>query len=605
MEQRGTISSRKTEQDNNLDFTVKITRSLNPSPVKEDNTLVEQAPPPLILSKKFPTLPLKESALPLPFLSSSSLSSESSEEVFSSFSSQKRESVELKTTPLRVDIPPTTKNISLIRKDIPPPETKTVVHVKNLVYTPPVKNLVYTPPVKNLVYTPPVKNLVFTSPVKNLVYTPPVKNLVYTPPVKNLVYTPPVFTPTVKSPVFTQPVFTPPVKSPVFTPPVKSPVFTPPVKSPVFTPPVKSPVFTPPVFATPIKSVAKTGMLSEEEKAKYIAMNKLLKKYETGHHPTYIPLPYAAGKNIIQSSCSTVDQLTPFGRAGLLPFARRGDQVIVFFNLFRGTDRGVKVMELSDLGGRVEDGENFVRGACQEAYEETLGIFNFLGQESNLRKLSQVSYNEDRSVITMAVPITLDVDPLDLVTLYSQVKKDINGPPLTLDLLPPKNLQPRHILNRHYGLSTPKLGFAAQPTRVKDIRHPSKKRSPRKGLSDYLLEEPSPRRELPSLRRDLSPLTSEEEKSPREEEKKVSSIGEEVDGDKIERKSKFNANETADLVFLTVNEIKTLLAGKECPMSDEMDTATRHTYVKFPPLYFAIAKHLSALLPFMETYTPV
>lgn len=253
-----------------------------------------------------------------------------------------------------------------------------------------------------------------------------------------------------------------------------------------------------------------------------------------------IPIPYASVSGITQMPCSLINPNKVFRRAGLIPFTSTKNGPIIFLTLYKGWDRGNPVIELSDFGGKVEKEENFVRALCFETLEESLGLFDFLGNEDIIRNNAFASFTDDCSVITMVTPISLKCEPLEVTVIQAALKLDINGP-----------LEEPHVY-------------------------------PHKKYFDRSLLEKSPK---------LAKLIGKT----KGERKLLSS-------DMESRTSTFNANETTNIVYLTLAEAKTLLRQETCPMSTELYIATGSRYTNFPPLYFVVAKHLLYLIAYIEEY---
>lgn len=291
-------------------------------------------------------------------------------------------------------------------------------------------------------------------------------------------------------------------------------------------------------------------MADADKKLPYITIRRNLSKRALSYNLTdiddithekigSIPIPYASVSSITQAQCSLINPNKTFRRAGLIPFTQSKKGPIIFLTLYKGWDRGNPVIELSDFGGKVEKGENFVRAACFETLEESLGLFDFLGNEDIIRQKAFASYTDDCSVITMVTPIDLKCDPIEVTLTQAKLKLDINGPLEEEDVFPHKNYFNRSLLEE-----VPKLAK----------------------LSNKI-----------------------------EERKFISS-------DMEQRTSSFNANETTNIVYLTLEEAKTLLRKESCAMSTELYSATGNRYVHFPSLYFVVAKHLPYLIAYIEEY---
>ena len=145
-------------------------------------------------------------------------------------------------------------------------------------------------------------------------------------------------------------------------------------------------------------------------------------------HQNYtIPLPYDSDFKSVSIPSKDINPNLIFGRSGLLPFLMTNKGLVILFTIYKGYDRGIPVLEMSDFGGRTELGEDFITTACWEAAEESLGLVNFIDKNNSITKESLSSYNEDFSVIVTAVPTKYDGDINNLVEDYSSVKEEING----------------------------------------------------------------------------------------------------------------------------------------------------------------------------------
>lgn len=255
-------------------------------------------------------------------------------------------------------------------------------------------------------------------------------------------------------------------------------------------------------------------------------------------------LPYESKADLQIMPTKNVQRCRAFGRSGFIPFAKHNDDIIMFFVLFRGEDREFIVCELSDFGGRTENQENFVRSACYETLEESLGIFNFLGQECAIRELGMSCFSEDMAVITTAVPVELNIHPVEVCTSYNRLKKMFNDKPKNATDVPKKNFQCRKILEEN----------------------------------NKIFDQPLTR--LP-LTKDRSSF---------------------VCGDDKVRHNYFNCNETSHVVYMTLSDVKSLLCKEAVFMPEQLFRLTGGYYTHYPPFYFAIASKLRRLLPFIESY---
>lgn len=140
-----------------------------------------------------------------------------------------------------------------------------------------------------------------------------------------------------------------------------------------------------------------------------------------------IPLPYDSDFKSRSMPSRDINPNLIFGRSGLLPFLMTDEGPVILFTIYKGYDRGVPVLEMSDFGGRTEKGEDFITAACWEASEESLGLVNFINRNNSILLESKSSYNEDFSVIVTAVPTKYNGDINDFVRDYSIVKEELNG----------------------------------------------------------------------------------------------------------------------------------------------------------------------------------
>lgn len=164
-------------------------------------------------------------------------------------------------------------------------------------------------------------------------------------------------------------------------------------------------------------------------------------------HQNYtIPLPYDSDFKSISIPSKEVNPNLIFGRSGLLPFLMTDKGPVILFTIYKGYDRGIPVLEMSDFGGRTERGEDFITTACWEAAEESLGLVNFIDRDNSIKKESLSSYNEDFSVIVTAVPTMYNGNINELVGNYSSIKEELNGELETRDEMPSEVRHNRKII---------------------------------------------------------------------------------------------------------------------------------------------------------------
>ena len=164
-------------------------------------------------------------------------------------------------------------------------------------------------------------------------------------------------------------------------------------------------------------------------------------------HQNYtIPLPYDSDFKSIYIHSKEVNTNLIFGRSGLLPFLMTDKGPVILFTIYKGYDRGIPVLEMSDFGGRTEKGEDFITTACWEAAEESLGLVNFINRNNSIKKESLSSYNEDFSVIVTAVPTMYNDNINELIKNYSSVKEELNGELEKRDEMPSEIRHDRKII---------------------------------------------------------------------------------------------------------------------------------------------------------------
>lgn len=252
--------------------------------------------------------------------------------------------------------------------------------------------------------------------------------------------------------------------------------------------------------------------------------------------PDYdIPLPYNSTFESKYMKTREINPYIKFGRSGIIPFLRFNGEPIILLTVYKGLDRGVPVLNISDFGGRTEKGEDFLTTACWEAAEESLGLVNFIDRNNSILQESQSSYNIDLSVIVTAVPTKYNGDINELVYNYSSIKKEINGE-----------------LEDNYSL----------PDRIINNR-------------TIIFQE----REIEKL--------------------ELVNTSEDIAGKA--RGGSFNSNETRHIVYVTLKDIKKILKNRRCPLPYNLSCVVKDYYY-YPAIYFAVANHLSNLIPYIESY---
>lgn len=248
-----------------------------------------------------------------------------------------------------------------------------------------------------------------------------------------------------------------------------------------------------------------------------------------------IPLPYNSTSESKLIKSSEINPALIFGRSGIIPFLVTDEGPVILLTIYKGLDRGRRVLNMSDFGGRREKGENFLTTACWEAAEESLGLVNFINCNNSILKESYSSYSEDLSVIVTAVPTKYNGDISGLVCDYSSIKKEFNG-----ELEDDFSL-PLHINNDR------SIIFHERDVERLELVNTGKDKvyKPRCGI--------------------------------------------------------FNSNETRHIVYIKLEDIKKMLTGFKCPVPYVLSCLVDYYY--YPKIYFAIAKHLENLIPYMEEYS--
>lgn len=115
-----------------------------------------------------------------------------------------------------------------------------------------------------------------------------------------------------------------------------------------------------------------------------------------------------------------------FRRASIVFFAKIEEEFYYFFNIYSGFDRGVKIdAEISDFGGKVEIGETYIDAAISEALEESMGVFNFVGQNEKIRDNSMAVYSTDRALIMIMCPIIINNSLENISKVFTSQKAKI------------------------------------------------------------------------------------------------------------------------------------------------------------------------------------
>ena len=148
-------------------------------------------------------------------------------------------------------------------------------------------------------------------------------------------------------------------------------------------------------------------------------------RFDDIHSSPPFPSSSKAQSHLIK--CSKIGPRIYFRRSGIIPYTFYNNEFVFFFNVFVGNDMdtGNTVLELSDFGGKVEKNETFITGAINETFEESLGLFNFLGQENEIASITQAIYSEDRSIIILLVPIIISQSPDELIEIFSNRRNNI------------------------------------------------------------------------------------------------------------------------------------------------------------------------------------
>ena len=132
------------------------------------------------------------------------------------------------------------------------------------------------------------------------------------------------------------------------------------------------------------------------------------------------PIRSSTAKSNI-AHCSRIPDYQ-FKRAGIIPYTTFEGELIFFFNIFSGDEDGKDIeAELSDFGGRVER-ESFLPAATNELFEESLGLFDFVGKEQQVSTVSHAVYVEDRTLIILFTPVELKCRPSELVSQFQRLK---------------------------------------------------------------------------------------------------------------------------------------------------------------------------------------
>jgi hypothetical protein len=98
-----------------------------------------------------------------------------------------------------------------------------------------------------------------------------------------------------------------------------------------------------------------------------------------------INFPYDSYYKSYKSKIKKIPKNIKFLRSGVIPFTYIDDvkHYCMGYDFNYGT--------LTDFGGGVKKGENFLIAGCRELYEESLGIFNFLNKQ-DIERIKEHSY---------------------------------------------------------------------------------------------------------------------------------------------------------------------------------------------------------------------
>ena len=115
-----------------------------------------------------------------------------------------------------------------------------------------------------------------------------------------------------------------------------------------------------------------------------------------------------------------------FQRCSIIPYAHYKDDIIFFFNVYRGLDDDNFVEELSDFGGTCQNVETFMETACYETFEESLGIFNFMFQDNEIAASSTAICSLDRSIIILLLPVNLTDRPNKIIESFIERRNKLS-----------------------------------------------------------------------------------------------------------------------------------------------------------------------------------
>lgn len=124
---------------------------------------------------------------------------------------------------------------------------------------------------------------------------------------------------------------------------------------------------------------------------------------------------------VSRSNTSEIPADRRFHRAGIIPYCQH-DEVNYFF-----MSVDARYRQLTDPGGTIFRGEDFISGACRELEEESLGIFDLRSEENRdkIRNNSIAYYSDDMIIIFQRVEVK---SMLEICTRYKEkyhkMKKD-------------------------------------------------------------------------------------------------------------------------------------------------------------------------------------
>lgn len=106
---------------------------------------------------------------------------------------------------------------------------------------------------------------------------------------------------------------------------------------------------------------------------------------------------------------------TNFDRSGLVPYFVDKGEIYFIFAL------DTKYGEMTDMGGGIEDNEDFVDTAIRELYEESLGIFDFQNDKKFVIENSICVYNSRMTIIFQEIK---NFDYKTVLTQYRNLYRD-------------------------------------------------------------------------------------------------------------------------------------------------------------------------------------